>query len=188
MTGRIAPLRRRTLLAAALALPGASALAQPTPACGPATRRQALGPYFLDGAPERASLRGPGLPGTPTLLAGRVLDRSCRPVAGARVDLWHADDRGEYDVRGPRGRGRVLTGADGGYSFETVRPGLYPGRTRHFHLRVAAPEGTVLVTQSYFPDEPGNARDGLFHPSLVMATSTSPAGLACRFDIVLATA
>jgi protocatechuate 3,4-dioxygenase beta subunit len=66
-------------------------------------------------------------------------------------------------------------------------PGLYPGRTRHFHLKVqAAAESPVLTTQLYFPDEPRNREDDLFRPELVMQVVASDDALRARFDVVLA--
>jgi protocatechuate 3,4-dioxygenase beta subunit len=35
-------------------------------------------------------------------------DRHCRPLGGALVDVWHADDKGEYDNTGFRYRGPQL--------------------------------------------------------------------------------
>jgi protocatechuate 3,4-dioxygenase beta subunit len=69
---------------------------------------------------------------------GVVLTRACRPVAGARADPWQAADNGEYDNKGFRLRGHVLTDAEGLYAFRTIMPGLYPGRTRHYHVKVQA--------------------------------------------------
>jgi protocatechuate 3,4-dioxygenase beta subunit len=63
-------------------------------------------------------------------LSGAVLTRTCRPVAGALVDLWRADDAGEHDNKGFRPRGNVFADAEGRHAFSTVMPGLYPGRTR----------------------------------------------------------
>src|SRR6266436_1526310 len=87
------------------------ALAQPltpTPEChdgDAATLRQTEGPFFKPSSPERAELIEPGMAGQPIDLVGFVLTRACRPVAGALVDLWHADDKGEYDNSGFRLRG-----------------------------------------------------------------------------------
>ncbi len=159
----------------------------PTPACddddGP-TPAQTEGPFFSPNSPQRSVLREAGIPGTPIVLAGSVLTRSCRPVAGALVELWHADDAGEYDNDGFRLRGHVFTGADGTYRFETIVPGLYPGRTRHFHIKYQAPSHPVLTTQLYFPDEPANRRDGIFDPALVVRLEAGSERTA-RFDAVL---
>jgi protocatechuate 3,4-dioxygenase beta subunit len=161
-----------------------------TPACGDAaeaTPRQTEGPYYTPDSPERAVLRESGMAGTPVVLAGLVLARDCRPVPGALVDLWHCDDDGTYDNRGYRLRGHQFTAADGSYRFETIVPGLYPGRTRHFHVKFQAPGGPVLTTQLYFPGEPGNDRDRIFDPALVVALMAEPERMA-RFDAVIATA
>jgi protocatechuate 3,4-dioxygenase beta subunit len=135
----------------------------------------------------RGDLREPGLAGRPVELSGFVLTRACRPVAGALVDLWHADDQGEYDNKGFRLRGHQFADAKGRYAFKTILPGLYPGRTRHFHVKIqAAAESPVLTTQLYFPDEPRNREDDFFHPELVMRVAPSDDALQARFDIVLA--
>ena len=64
-------------------------------------------------------------------------------------------------------------------------PALYPGRTRHYHFKVQAPEQQVLTTQLYFPDEPANRRDVLFRRDLVMRVAEAPDSLKARFDFVL---
>ena len=153
-----------------------------TPACSDddATLSQTAGPFYTPDSPERQSLLEPGLSGTPLVLTGQVLSR-CVPVAGALVDFWHTDDRGEYDNRGYRFRGHQFTDVDGRYRIETIVPGLYPGRTRHFHVKVQAPNGPVLTTQLYFPREPANQNDFLFDPALLMAMDNSQA----TFDFVV---
>jgi protocatechuate 3,4-dioxygenase beta subunit len=165
-------------------------LLAPTPACHDGdvpTRPEIEGPFFKPASPLRGDLREPGLAGRPVELSGFVLTRSCRPVAGALVDLWHADDQGDYDNKGFRLRGHQFADAKGHYAFRTIVPGLYPGRTRHFHVKVqAAAESPVLTTQLYFPDEPRNREDDFFHPELVMQVAASDDALRARFDVVLA--
>jgi protocatechuate 3,4-dioxygenase beta subunit len=114
-----------------------------------------------------------------------VLTRSCRPVAGALVDLWHADDDGNYDNVGFRFRGHQFTDAQGRFRFRTIVPAAYPGRTRHYHVKVQPRGGRVLTTQLYFPGEPKNRTDGLFRPDLLMKVADRGEGLAARFDFVL---
>ena len=160
----------------------------PTPACedGDApTLKQTEGPFFKPRSPERADLTAPPGRGRLTELSGYVLTRGCRPVSRALLELWHADDAGEYDNRGFRYRGHIFTDAQGRYRFRTIMPGLYPGRTRHYHLKVQAPTRPVLTTQLYFPNEPLNLRDGSFHPELLMRMADAGQGLAARFDFVL---
>ena len=62
---------------------------------------------------------------------------------------------------------------------------MYPGRTRHYHIKVQAPERPVLTTQLYFPGKPANRRDGLFRRELVMRIAETPDSLAAHFDFVL---
>jgi protocatechuate 3,4-dioxygenase beta subunit len=64
-------------------------------------------------------------------------------------------------------------------------PAQYPGRTRHYHVRVAALGRPLLTTQLYFPNEPANSRDGLFQRALLMRVGQSGEGLAAQFSFVL---
>ena len=160
----------------------------PTPECRDGdepTMRQTEGPYFKPSSPERSVLLEPGASGRPVELSGFVLTRGCRPVARALVDLWHADDKGEYDNSGFRYRGHQFTDAGGRFVFRTVFPALYPGRTRHYHVKVQAAGGRILTTQLYFPNEPQNRRDGLYRRELLMRMAPAGDGLAARFDFVL---
>lgn len=190
-------LSRRDLMAAGLSVAGLAALSMPrasaselplTPACGaPAapTRRQTEGPFFTPSSPLKRDLRGDG-PGELLALSGFVMTRRCQPVPNALVDLWHADRQGEYDNAGFRFRGHQITDDQGRYQFITRVPGLYPGRTRHFHVKVRAGQGPVLTTQLYFPDEMANARDRIFDRSLLMQVSQNSNGKLGRFDFVIA--
>ena len=53
-------------------------------------------------------------------------------------------------------------------------PGLYPGGTRHMHVKAQSPGGPMLTTQFHFPGEPANDRDGAFRPRVV--TDVLPKG------------
>jgi protocatechuate 3,4-dioxygenase beta subunit len=161
---------------------------QATPACvDPAdpTPRQTEGPYFRPASPRRTSLVEAGMPGTRLVLEGRVLSTGCQPIAGALLDFWQADDRGEYDNRGYRLRGHQFADDQGRYRLETIVPGLYPGRTRHIHVKVQAPGQRVLTTQLYFPGESANAGDGIFRPQLLMRVEAGSDGRHGTFDFVL---
>jgi protocatechuate 3,4-dioxygenase beta subunit len=162
----------------------------PTPPCDDGddddpTISQTEGPYFTPNSPERRSLLESGVVGTPLIVNGRVLTRSCRPVASALLDFWQADGDGEYDNVGYRLRGHQFTGADGAFRLETVVPGLYPGRTRHIHVKVQAPSQRILTTQLYFPGESRNASDGIFDPSLLMELAGTASAREARFNFVL---
>jgi protocatechuate 3,4-dioxygenase beta subunit len=160
----------------------------PTPICHDGdepTASETEGPFFRPRSPERGDLREPGARGHHFELSGVVLSRSCRPLGGAVVDLWHADEKGEYDNVGFRYRGHVITGPDGAFRFRTIVPAIYPGRTRHYHVKVQAPGSGLLTTQLYFPKEPANLHDGLFQRKLLMQVADAEDGLAGRFDFVL---
>lgn len=160
----------------------------PTPACHDAdepTLRQTEGPFFKPRSPERADLIEPSMKGRPIELTGFVLDPSCKPMAHALLDLWQADDAGDYDNTGFRLRGHQFTDAQGHYRFRTIVPAVYPGRTRHFHLKVQPTGGRLLTTQLYFPDEPANRRDGLFRKELLMRVAQAGQAVDARFDFVL---
>jgi protocatechuate 3,4-dioxygenase beta subunit len=126
------------------------------------------------------------MPGTRLVVEGRVLRTDCQPIPGALLDFWQADDGGEYDNTGYRLRGHQLADDAGRYRLETILPGVYPGRTRHIHVRVQSPGRPPLTTQLYFPGEPGNAGDGIFNRALVVRLQPGPDGQAAAFDFVLA--
>ncbi|MHB1132300.1 MAG: dioxygenase family protein [Chloroflexota bacterium] len=163
---------------ARITAPACVAGTTPTPA-------QTEGPYYKANPPQRTSLLEEGMAGTRLTIAGQVLTADCQPVSGARVDFWQADANGQYDNTGFRLRGYQLTDAAGRYTVETVVPGEYPGRTGHIHVKVQAPNGPVLTTQLYLPDEPANASDSIFNARLVMAVGDTPAGKLATFDFVL---
>jgi len=161
---------------------------RPTPSCPDApqaTPRQTEGPYFKPDSPRRESLLEPGIAGVKIVVAGVVLSTSCQPVPRALIDFWHADSSGAYDNTGYRLRGHQFTDDQGRYRLETIVPGEYPGRTRHFHVRVQAPNRPVLTTQLYFPGEAGNGRDPIFNRDLVMRVQDAAGGKAATFDFVL---
>lgn len=173
------PLSRRrlvkslTLTAAGLWAPGAFAeLLTLTPA-------MTEGPFFPDKLPldqDNDLIRitdhtTPAL-GTVTNLSGRVLDKNGNPLKDALVELWQADDHGTYiHTRGAQGEtkrdpgfqgyGKFETAKDGGWKFRSIQPGLYTGRTRHYHFGITLKGQPRFTTQLYFKDEPGNANDGV---------------------------
>ena len=103
------------------------------------------------------------------------------------MEVWQADDGGEYDNSGYRLRGHLFTDAGGRYRFDTVVPGLYPGRTRHIHIKVQAPNGPVLTTQLYFPNEPQNSSDSIFDSALLMNVKNAGTGKDAAYDFVIRT-
>lgn len=159
-----------------------------TPAChdgDAATLAQTEGPYFKPSSPERIELIEAGMAGQPIELAGFVLTRACKPLAGALLDFWQADDQGRYDNSGFRLRGHQFSDAEGRYRLRTIVPGVYVGRTRHIHVKVQPRGGRVLTTQLYFPGESLNRSDGLFRRELLVRTAKNAGWLAGRFDFVV---
>lgn len=169
--------------------PTATPRLAPTPECDDddlvPTLPQTAGPFYSPDSPERLSLLEPGMPGTRLVVTGYVYSTDCQPIPGALLDFWQADDAGSYDNMGYRLRGHQFAEADGGFTLETIVPGLYPGRTRHIHVVAQAPNQPVLTTQLYFPDEPANASDGIFNPALVMEVQDSDDGEIAFFTFVL---
>ncbi|GLV47972.1 catechol 1,2-dioxygenase [Thermus sp. LT1-2-5] len=191
-------MKRRSLLALFL-LPWArgQGACRPTPAL-------TEGPYYLREVPQRQDLRE-GLPGVPLRLTLRVQDTACRPLQGARVDLWHTDALGRYSGVNAPGvfcRGWQATDEKGQVGFLTLFPGWYPSRTPHLHLRVEA-KGRALATQLFFPEEVqsqvyarppyaqrgmpqvGNRQDGLFRADLLLAPRLEGEGFAAEFTLTL---
>lgn len=149
------------------------------------------------------------------ILHGRVLDENARPVPGTLVEIWQANASGRYRHKkdgylgalDPNfgGCGRVLSDAEGRYSFRTVKPGAYPWRNgvndwrpAHIHVSVF---GTAfaqrLITQLYFEGDPLIPRcpivQSIADPQAVEMliarldmNATIPLDtIAYRFDIVL---
>jgi protocatechuate 3,4-dioxygenase beta subunit len=161
----------------------------PTPAIADAddpTPALAEGPYFTPDSPRRRSVVPAGARGTRLTLNGRVLTTAGRPVGRALVDFWQCDARGVYDNSGYRFRGHQLTDSLGRYTLFTVVPGIYPGRTKHIHVKVQAPRRRVLTTQLFFPGVAGNRSDGIFDPECLIGRWRLVDGRRLgRFDFVL---
>jgi len=196
--------RRPLLLAPALLALPAGAQTLRTPA-------QVEGPYYPRAIPSDADAdllhvagQAAAARGEPLLLTGLVRAADGSAIPGARIEIWQADASGIYlHPRDPRlaerdpgfqGYGRAIADGTGRYAFRTIRPGLYPGRTRHIHLRARPPQGSAaLTTQLYFPDEPRNASDGLLRgvsadqrALLLVRLSPIDGGQRAEFDIFLA--
>lgn len=192
---------RRSVLAAFLAVPSIKAAGvfdthaltrapslNLTPACQDGdelTVAQTEGPYFKPKSPLKQDFAADAPGGTRIIVAGFVLETNCEPVSKALVELWHADDHGAYDLDGYRLRGHQFTDERGRWWFSTIIPSLYPGRTRHYHVKVQKRGGRVLTTQLYFPGEPQNKRDRIFDERLTLRMSDTADGKFGRFDFVV---
>ncbi|WP_331767058.1 carbohydrate-binding protein [Embleya sp. NBC_00896] len=160
----------------------------PTPSChdGDApTIDQTEGPYFKPNSPPRTVLTTPSTPGVPLTVTGYVFGRQCQPLANVLLDFWQADTNGAYDNAGFGFRGHQFTNAQGAYTLTTIVPGLYPGRTRHLHVKLQAPNRPILTTQLYFPGEPRNNTDTIFDARLLMTVRQVGNAKQASFDFVL---
>ncbi|MEV0619007.1 carbohydrate-binding protein [Nonomuraea sp. NPDC050404] len=157
----------------------------PTPYCDDGddpTPPQTEGPYFKPNSPQRAVLPGTG---TALTVSGYVFGLACQPLANVLLDFWQADRNGAYDNITYNFRGHQYTNAQGAFKLTTIVPGLYPGRTRHIHVKAQAPGRPVLTTQLYFPGEPRNNTDAIFDPRLLMTVRTVGSAREATFDFVL---
>jgi protocatechuate 3,4-dioxygenase beta subunit len=119
---------------------------------------------------NRARIAPESEPGEPLRVTGRVLDPDGRPRAGIIVYAYHTDRFGIYPPPNPpraesnhqgRLRGWARTGADGRYTFDTIRPASYPQTTnpQHIHMHVIEPGcATYFIDEMLFTDDPMFAR------------------------------
>jgi protocatechuate 3,4-dioxygenase beta subunit len=181
-----------------------------------ATPAQTEGPFYPTSFPadmdnDLVQVRGQAAHamGTVLHLQGRVLDLNGRAVDGALVEIWQSDAQGIYDhPRQPgrerrdqafQGYGRMLAKSDGAYSFRTLKPVAYPGRTPHIHVKVATSDGRRLTSQFYIAGLSSNESDGIYRAAardprqraliemrLDPAPGLEPGALATTMDIVVA--
>ncbi len=178
----------------------------------PLTSSQTVGPFFAPALLREDAIRHvltqPETVGERIRIEGHVLDGDGLPVPDAMVEIWQANAHGRYNHiadQGPAqldatflGFGRAGTAEDGGYWFETIKPGPVPfdrERVQAPHICVAVfARGLLnhLVTRLYFEDEQTNAEDPIlqFVPdeqrsTLLARRETIEGTIVYRFDIVL---
>lgn len=174
------------------------------------------GPYYVEHSPELGwngtiPMREDE-PGTPLVFQGQVRAVDGRPLAGARLELWHADDLGFYSQFAPglpewNLRGTWIANEDGRFEIHTVRPapyqiptegacgvlieaaGWHAWRPAHLHLKVSAPGFELITTQLYFPGDPHNEDDiaSAVKPELMLDPQPNPAapGELVTYDFTL---
>jgi hydroxyquinol 1,2-dioxygenase len=157
------------------------------PASAGATESTVLGPFYIASAPEMplgSDVSG-GLRGEPLYVEGAVCSSDGRPLANAKVDTWHSDDDGFYDVQhpelsAPALRGRFRTDASGRFYFWSIVPKFYPipddgpvgemlkatarhpFRPAHVHFMISAPRHETLITHVFAADSPYLDSDAVF--------------------------
>ena len=128
------------------------------------TPGQTVGPYFRIGLdwPDAWRLANDDKLPPRMVLRGRVLDGTGAPVPDALLEIWQADRAGQYylsSAHGFRGAGRCAVDAEGGFRFETSKPGPVVAtdggwQAPHINLLVMA-RGLLqhLYTRIYFADD-----------------------------------
>lgn len=135
------------------------------------------GPFYVPGAPafgaEATLPMRPDEQGTPLVFEGQVRSAEGTPLAGAQLDMWHADSAGFYSQFAPvipkwNLRGVITADEKGRFKIHTVQPapyqiphdgatgkliaaaGWHAWRPAHLHLMVSADGYQTLTTQLYF--------------------------------------
>jgi hydroxyquinol 1,2-dioxygenase len=125
-----------------------------------------------------------GAEGQPCWVEGSVRDTHGNPVAGARIEVWEADDEGFYDVQygddRTAARAHLFSGDDGEFRFWAITPTPYPipsdgpvgamlaavgrspMRASHLHFMVTAPGLRTLVTHIFVRGDELLERDSVF--------------------------
>ena len=181
------------------------------------TPSQTVGPWFAYGlTPEgkydwsdlaTGNLITPDVVGDRIRVEGIVRDGDGKPIHDALIEIWQADGQGRLPVRGQNGAapntafkgfGRNHTDKDGGFWFDTVKPGAVAGpdgKPQAPHILVAFYARGLLVhlyTRIYFADEPANASDAVLklvpadrRDTLIAKKETQGGKTIYRFDIRL---
>jgi hydroxyquinol 1,2-dioxygenase len=147
-----------------------------------------LGPFWRAESPRTengGSLLRSSTPGIPLFFKGWVREQDGKPVEGAEVDVWHASPVGLYETQDPEQaemnlRGKFTTGADGSFSFRSVKPAGYPiptdgpvgallraqkrhnFRPAHLHFLIYKPGYKSVTSQIYSDDDPVLETDSQF--------------------------
>jgi protocatechuate 3,4-dioxygenase beta subunit len=121
-----------------------------------ATESTVLGPFHVEGAPEKKmgeTISKDGK-GEPVYVSGQVVDQSGKPIEGAMLDVWQTSADGFYDIQDPSQpemnlRGLFTTGPDGKFFFRTVKPSAYP-------IPTDGPVGKLLTALGRHPMRPAH--------------------------------
>jgi hydroxyquinol 1,2-dioxygenase len=176
-----------------------------------ATEATVFGPFFVEDSPaiELGDDLAFGAPGEPCWVEGTVTDTDGNPLAGARIEVWEADEDGLYDVQyeaGKRaGRAHLFSADDGSYRFWGLTPTPYPipndgpvgkmldavGRSPlragHLHFMVSREGARTLVTHIFPEGDPIGREDTVFgvKDSLIKRFEQQPAGTPTPDGLVI---
>lgn len=152
------------------------------------TESTVLGPFYIENAPKYENGANICLDGKgdPVWVYGKVTDARGRPIPGATLDVWQANEDGFYDVQ-QKGiqpdmnlRGVFTSDESGKYFFRSAYPRYYPipfdgtvgdmlvaldrnhNRPAHLHFIVSAPGYEKVTTHIFTPDCPWLKDDAVF--------------------------
>jgi len=172
------------------------------------------GPYYVPDAPERGSKGSvpmrDGEAGTPLVWTGQVTSTDGTPLAGAKIELWHADADGYYSQFAPgipewNLRASFTADDEGRFEIHTIRPapyqiptdgacgkliaaaGWHAWRPAHLHVKVSAPGHELLTAQLYFPGDEHNDDDiaSAVKPELLLDPKPADGGESVTYGFVL---
>ncbi|WP_163558458.1 catechol 1,2-dioxygenase [Halomonas sp. NO4] len=153
------------------------------------TPRTIEGPLYVAGAPVAEGFArmddGQDPDGETMWLTGQVRDVDGNPVAGARVEIWHADSKGGYSFFDPSQsdynlRRTIVTDSEGCYTARSIIPsgygvpegaptdqvlkalGRHGERPAHIHYFISAPGHQHLTTQINLAGDPYTFDDFAF--------------------------
>jgi protocatechuate 3,4-dioxygenase beta subunit len=119
------------------------------------------GPFYTANAPtiQNDKLSDVNEVGTRIIISGQVYNLDCSEVIpNTEIDVWQANNAGQYDNLGYNLRGKTTTNSQGFYLFETIKPGFYLNgstfRPSHIHFKITPPGFSTLITQLYFQGDP----------------------------------
>jgi hydroxyquinol 1,2-dioxygenase len=143
------------------------------------TTANLLGPFWRMNSPQTENggsiVRSP-TPGPVLFVNCWLKDQSGKPIAGAKVDVWHSSPEGFYEQQDPKQapmnlRGQFTTDAEGKFGFRSVKPAGYPipidgpvgdlvragkrhhYRPAHLHFLIFKEGFKTLISQIYVNDD-----------------------------------
>ena len=140
---------------------------------------QGEGPFYPDKIPEytdndlvKKGVNSFKAGGKILILNGILINPDSHPVNKVSIEIWQTDKNGVYlhsssfarDIMDKhfQGFGRTKTDRNGRFSFRTIVPSEYPGRTPHIHMKLWREGKNILTTQLYIKDHPRNKKDFIF--------------------------
>ena len=147
--------------------------------------------------------------GVTLAVSGRINGPDGATLAGARIEVWHANAAGRYENQDPDNqpehnlRGQFTADTDGRFHFHTIRPagyalpddgpvgqlarrlGLSLDRPAHIHFCVTAPGHRRLVTAIFDGSDPAIERDALFAVKPALIGDFRPDGSTFALNVAL---